>query len=129
VVTSTPLVGLATGGGFEAHALVLGDGKVPVVEFLKHRRTRADLPEFYANLNKFLRFGFVDRGNAFKALRNFGNVWQVSATSNRMLGFRRGNVLILTNGFEKKRSDTEQKHVDVCEERKAAFLRDQGMAP
>ena len=128
MVTSSPLVGLATGGGFEAHALVLGDGKCPVVEFLEHRRITADRAEFYANLKKFLRFGFIDRGNAFKSLRNHGNVWQVSATSHRMLGFRWGNVLVLTNGFEKKRNDTEAKHIECCEERKTAFLRDQGQA-
>ena len=128
MVTSAPLVGLVTGGGFEAHAVVLDDGKSPVVEVLEHRRTRTDLPEFYANLKKFLRFGFIDRGNAFKALRNCGNVWQVTATSHRILGFRWGNVLVLTNGFEKKRNDTEQKHIECCEERKTAFLRDQGQA-
>lgn len=128
MVTSRPLDRLTTGGGFEVHAVVMGDGKAPVIELLEHRRTRADLPEFYANFNKFLRFGFVDRGNAFKALRNVRNVWQVSATSHRILGFRWGNVLVLTNGFEKKRNDTEQKHIDVCEERKAAFLRDLGVA-
>ena len=129
MVTSLPLVGLATGGEFEAHTIVLGVNDAPVVVFLEHRRIRTDLPEFYANLNKFLRFGFIDRGNAFKALRNYGNLWQVSATSHRMLGFRWGNVLVLTNGFEKKRQDTEQKHIDCCEERKAAFQRDQGGAP
>ncbi len=126
MVTSSPLVGLATGGGFEAHAVVLGGGKSPVVGFLEQRRTRTDLAEFYANLNQFLRAGFVRRGNAFKALQHHPNVWQVAATSNRMLGFRWGDVLVLTNGFEKKRNDTEQKHIACCEERKTAFLRDQG---
>lgn len=128
MVTSSPLVGLETGGEFEAHALVLGDGKNPVVEFLEFRRTRNDIGEFYANLNQFLRVGFVRRGNAFKALQHHSNVWQVAATSHRMLGFRWRNVLVLTNGFEKKRSDTEQKHIDCCEERKSAFLRDRGQA-
>lgn len=129
MVTSVPLVGLETGGGFDAHTVVLEDGKNPVVEFLEHRRTRTDVPEFYANLKKFLRFGFIDRGNAFKSLRNYGNVWQVTATSHRMLGFRWGEVLVLTNGFEKKRQDTEQKHIDCCEERRAAFHHDQGVKP
>lgn len=109
--------------------MVLGDGKSPVVEFLEHRKTRTDLAEFYANFNKFLRFGFVDRGNSFKSLRNVGNVWQVTATSNRLLGFRHGSILILTNGFEKKRNDTEQKHSDCCEERKAAYHQDQEGTP
>jgi hypothetical protein len=75
VVTSCPLDGLATGGEFEVHAVVLADGKTPVTEFLEHRSTRADLPELYANLHKFLRFGFVDRGNAFKSLRNCGGTF------------------------------------------------------
>ncbi len=107
---------------------MLGDGNSPVVRFLEERRTRPDVAEFYANLRKFLLFGFVDRGNAFKALRNHGNVWQVAATSNRLLGFRWRNVLVLTNGFMKKRNDTEQKHIDCCEERRSAFLRDRGQA-
>ena len=128
MVTSIPLASLATGGGFEAHTVVLGDGKCPVVEFLEHRRTRSDLAEFYANLNQFLRAGFVRRGSAFKALQHHSNVWQVAATSNRLLGFRWGNVLVLTNGFEKKRNDTEKKHIDCCEERKTAFLLDRGHA-
>lgn len=128
-VTSQPLVGAPMGGGFEVRTIVLQDGGTPVEDFLAHRRLRSDRAEFYANLNHFVRAGFVGRGNAFKALHHHPNVWQVAATSHRLLGFRSGNALVLTNGFEKKRQDTEPKHIDLCEARRAEFLRDQGEAP
>jgi hypothetical protein len=127
-VTSQPLVGVATGGGCEVRTIVLHDGGTPVEDFLTHRRLRSDRAELYANLNHFVRAGFVGRGNAFKALHHHPNVWQVAATSHRLLGFRWGDALVLTNGFEKKRQDTEPKHIDLCEERRAAFFRDEGQA-
>ncbi len=129
MVTSRPLAKVATGGGLEVRAIVMDDGSCPVEEFLEQKRLRSDRAEFYANMNKFLRAGFAGRGSAFKSLHHHPNVWQLAAESHRILGFRWGNVLVLTNGFEKKRNDTEQKHIDCCEERRAAFHHDQGVKP
>jgi hypothetical protein len=36
---------------------------------------------------------------------------------------------VLTNGFEKKRADTELKHVECCTERRTQFLNDRGQTP
>ena len=63
----------------------------------------------------------------FKKLVNTDGVWEVKVPFGgnifRLLGFlERGNVVILTNGFQKKTQKTPKKEINLAENRKKEYL-------
>ncbi|MHB8418850.1 MAG: type II toxin-antitoxin system RelE/ParE family toxin [Myxococcales bacterium] len=108
------------------HGVVLDNGSEPVHEFLE-KLTDSHLAEFYAKFTKLRDSVLKQRpvwhqmGQWFKPLKNVSNVWEVAAASYRILGFREGDVLIFTNGFEKKRGDTPRAEIKRSTQLQAAF--------
>jgi hypothetical protein len=60
-------------------------------------------------------------GEWFKSLEHVSNVWQVSAPSHRILGFRSGNTLVLTNGFYKAGGKTPNTQIKLAVNLQARF--------
>ena len=63
----------------------------------------------------------------FKKLVNTDGIWEVRVPSGgnifRLLGFlERGNVVILTHGFQKKTQKTPKKEIKLAENRKKDYL-------
>lgn len=63
----------------------------------------------------------------FKKLVNTDGIWEVRVPFGgnvfRLLGFlERGNVVILTHGFQKKTQETPKKEIKLAENRKKEFL-------
>ncbi len=63
----------------------------------------------------------------FKKLVNTDGIWEVRVPFGgnifRLLGFlERGNVVILTHGFQKKTQETPRKEIKLAENRKKEYL-------
>ncbi|MDE0145605.1 MAG: type II toxin-antitoxin system RelE/ParE family toxin [Nitrospira sp.] len=63
----------------------------------------------------------------FKKLVNTDGIWEVrvpfGGNTFRLLGFlERGNVVILTHGFQKKTQETPKKEIKIAENRKKGYL-------
>ena len=63
----------------------------------------------------------------FKKLINTDDLWEIRATHGgnafRMIGFFDGdNLIILTNGFQKKSQKTPKKEIVLAQKRRAAYL-------
>ena len=63
----------------------------------------------------------------FKKLVNTDGIWEIRVPSGgnifRLLGFlERGNVVILTHGFQKKTQKTPKKEIKLAENRKKDYL-------
>ncbi len=63
----------------------------------------------------------------FKKLVNMDGIWEVRVPFGgnifRLLGFlERGNVVILTHGFQKKTQETPRKEIKLAENRKKEYL-------
>lgn len=120
MVTSRALEAANSDGLYRhIHGIVL-DGVTPVHDFLE-ALGEPDLSDFLSRFDKLDESGELrakpwrQRGQWFKSLRHVSNVWQVSATSHRVLGFRSGDILILTNGFYKTGGETPPKQIKACE--------------
>jgi hypothetical protein len=99
VVSSRPIDG-TTPAGKAVHGLV-NDAAEPVHDFLTEL-DHPDLQDFYAAFEKLAEAPeWVQLGEWFKPMRHASNVWQVSSSNYRILGFRYGSTLVLTNCFRK----------------------------
>ena len=107
------------------HGIVV-DGVEPVHDFLADLK-EPDISDFLSRFDKLEESGVLrervwkQMGQWFKPLHHVNNVWQVSATSHRVLGFRSGEVLILTNGFYKTGGETPTKQIKKSEKLQAQF--------
>jgi hypothetical protein len=126
VVTSRALEALESDGAYRhIHGIVV-DGVEPVHDFLGGLRD-PDLSDFMSRFDKLDESGLLQAkpwrqmGNWFKPLHHVGNVWQVSATSHRLLGFRSGDTLVLTNGFYKTGGETPPKQIKKAENLRKQF--------
>jgi len=125
LITSRALEAIDGHGAYRhIHGIVIGDTE-PVHDFLADLR-EPDLSDFFARFDK-LEEGMLREqvwrqvGSWFKPLRHVNNVWQVASTSHRLLGFRSGEVLILTNGFYKTGGETPPKQIKKSEKVQAQF--------
>jgi phage-related protein len=64
----------------------------------------------------------------FKKLRGTDDLWEVRAQSSRrslrFLGFFfKGNLIVLTNGFDKKSQKTPKSEIDLGERRRADYFK------
>ncbi len=110
---SRPVPGVAA-GQIAMHFLEEDDGRCPVEEFLDLLKG-PDGQQFVACFRKIAELpAWRQMGNWFKPLHHYPNVWEVVTESHRVLGFRDGAILILTNGFKKKRMDTPPAEIDRC---------------
>lgn len=106
------------------HGIVV-DGTEPVHDFIADLK-EPDLSDFLSRFDK-LEDGMLREhvwrqvGSWFKPLRHVNNVWQVASTSHRLIGFRSGEVLILTNGFYKTGGETPTKQIKKSEKLQAQF--------
>lgn len=97
------------------------DGRALVQEFLDDLRD-PDFSEFHANFGWLEDNGVLSAvpwrrmGNWFKPLRNVSDLWQLSATSHRLLGVRDRSRLILVHGFYKTGGETPRKDVEKAQE-------------
>lgn len=119
MVTSRALEALnETGHYSRIHGIVV-DGGEPVHEFLA-KLGEPDLGQFFASFDMLDDTGHLQSnpwkqmGRWFKPLRHVQNVWQVASNSHRLLGFRAGETLILTNGFYKTGGETPPKQIEKC---------------
>jgi hypothetical protein len=117
VTTSRALEALNSDGAYQhIHGIVV-DGIEPVGAFLANLK-EPDLGQFLAAFDKLDESGHLQTnpwkqmGNWFKPLHHANNVWQISSNTHRLLGFRHGHVLILTNGFYKTGGETPPKHIE-----------------
>lgn len=125
MVSSRPLA--AVEGGFleRIHGIVVDDAE-PVHSFLNGLQ-EPDLSEFYADFEMLEDSGILAlpvwrrMGNWFKPLKHVSNVWQLMSTSHRLLGFRHGGLLILTNGFYKAGGSTPLSEIEICAKLQAKF--------
>jgi len=107
------------------HGIVI-DGTEPLHDFLADLE-EPDLGDFFSRFDKLEESGVLrervwrQMGQWFKPLHHVNNVWQVSATSHRVLGFRSGEVLTLTNGFYKTGGETPRKQIKKSEQLQAQF--------
>jgi hypothetical protein len=89
-----------------------------------------DLTTFLARFDKLQESGVLNRvpwkqmGQWFKSLHHVNNTWQIAAPSHRILGFRAGNTLVLTNGFYKTGGETPNAQIRVAEKLQARFKAD-----
>lgn len=126
MVTSRALEALNSHGAYRHIHGVVVDGLEPVHDFLASLG-EPGISDFLARFDKLDESGLLEMnpwrqmGQWFKPLQNVNNVWQVAATSHRVLGFRRGNILILTNGFYKTGGETPSKHIKKSEALRKRF--------
>lgn len=112
--------------GKEVHVVLLDGGRAPVEDFLMEL-VHPDLQDFYACFDKLSESPRWERmGNWFKPLRHASNVWQVSSSNFRILGFRDGKALVLTNGFRKKGKEAAREQVAACEDLQRRFKQSRG---
>lgn len=126
MVTSRALEALNSDGTYRnIHGIVV-DGVAPVHDLLESLGDR-DLTDFISRFDKLDESGLLQAkpwrqmGNWFKPLQHVSNVWQISSNTHRLLGFRLGNVLILTNGFYKTGGETPQKQIKKSEALRKQF--------
>lgn len=126
MVSSRPLESLSVGGFYANVHGVAVDGREPVHDFLAELG-EPDLSAFFARFDKLQEGDFLKRlpwprmGEWFKSLQHTNNIWQVAAPSHRILGFRNGNTLVLTNGFKKKGGETPKREIKLAEDLMARF--------
>ena len=100
------------------------DHREPVHDFLGELGT-PDLQDFVARFQKLSTNAlWVRMGEWFKPMEYASNVWQVSSSNFRILGFRFRNVLILTNSFRKNKSEAQKKEIAECERLQRLFKQD-----
>lgn len=100
MVSSRAIDALNSDGAYQhIHGIVV-DGVEPVHAFLANLK-EPDLGQFLAAFDKLDESGHL-RTNPWK---------QISSSTHRLLGFRQGHVLILTNGFYKTGGETPPKHI------------------
>lgn len=126
MVLSRALEALNSRGFYQrVHGIVV-DGDEPAHDFLAGLG-EPDLGQFLAAFDKLDDSGHLQTnpwkqlGNWFKPLRHVNNVWQVSANTHRLIGFRHGELLILTNGFYKAGGETPPKQIAKCESLRRRF--------
>lgn len=126
MITSRALEAANEHGAYQhIHGIVIDDS-APVHDFIDGLGD-PDLTDFLSRFDKLEESGLLrervwkQMGQWFKPLHHVNNVWQVSATSHRVLGFRSGEVLILTNGFYKTGGETPRKQIKKSEQLQAQF--------
>ncbi len=126
MVSSRPLEAQNEAGSYpNIHGIVV-DGDEPVHNFLADLG-EPDLGAFLARFDKLSEDGVLTRnpwkqmGQCFKSLRHVSNIWQVAAPSHRLLGFRSGNTLVLTNGFYKTGGETPKSRIKLAKELQSQF--------
>lgn len=100
------------------------DGKCPVAEFIEAQPNKVSLKIMWV-LKAIQELERIPK-TYFKKLTDtdFYEV-RIEANGNiyRLLGFfHNGNIVILTNGFQKKTQKTPKNEIDICRERKNDFL-------
>jgi hypothetical protein len=120
---SRPLAGL-TALTWAIHELVLDNGRVPVTEFLDGLE-EDDQDGFVARFEQMLSAPAFTPTNTFKT---YEGIWQVFTYDYRILGFRDGDVLVLTNGFKKTGRKTPPEEVTRCQELKNQYTEQQKIA-
>src|SRR3990172_4051746 len=120
MVSSRPLEAQNAAGSYaNIHGIVV-DGEEPVHKFLSDLG-EPDLGAFLARFDKLSEPGVLTRipwqqmGQWFKKLKHVNSIWQVSAPTHRLLGFRWGNTLVLTNGFYKTGGETPKRQIKLAE--------------
>lgn len=122
-MSSRKIDGTASAGK-AVHGLVL-DGKEPVHDFLADLGS-PDLQDFYARFEKLAATrDWVQMGQWFKPMRHAPNVWQVASSNYRILGFRAGSVLILTNCFRKGTKEAQKDEIRKCDRLRGLYVADQ----
>lgn len=101
------------------------DGKCPVAEFIDSQPTKVALKITWVlkaiqELEKIPKTYFkkITDTDFYEVRIEFaGNIY-------RLLGFfHNGNIVILTNGFQKKTQKTPKSELEICKERMADFLK------
>ncbi len=128
MVSSRALEALNEEGIYRSIHGIIVDGTEPVHAFLAGL-PEPDFSEFLARFDKLQESGLLSArpwrqmGNWWKGLRHVSGIWQVSATSHRLLGFRSGDSLILTSGFYKAGGETPRREVQKAEGLRERFER------
>src|SRR5260370_23303606 len=104
----------ASGAKWEIHFCVRENGECPVRTFLESLEAD-EQHAFHARFDRMVEGPSFAPSNTFKALRHVSNVFEVLTHKYRVLGFRDGRRLILTNGFTKTRNETLPKEIQKCE--------------
>jgi hypothetical protein len=83
-------------------------GHYPANEFLEWLKTkdRNSFDKFQRVFEKFVEHGPEGVSGIYKALQTQGGIIQITVWKYRILGFRDGNEVFLTNGFKKDQDDT-----------------------
>jgi len=101
-------------------------GHSPIDDFLDSLSTKEVKKVFWV-LRIVAEFPHVPT-EYFKKLQNTDGIWEVRASQSnnefRLLGFfDEGNLVILTNGFAKKKQKTPPEQIALAEQRKKDYLR------
>ena len=105
---------------WEIHYLVLENERSPVEEFLDALE-EGEQAAFFARFTLMLSSAPFTQLGTFKTYKG---IWQVFTYNYRILGFRSGDVLILTNGFKKTGKQTPPEEVERCQELKRQYFQE-----
>jgi phage-related protein len=102
------------------------NGKIPVQLFLDSLNEREFKKVFWV-LRLITEFAIIP-ANYFKKLPNTDDIWEVIIDSGsdtyRILGFLyKNNIILLTNGFQKKTQKTPKNEIELAEKLKKDYLR------
>ncbi|RKG67883.1 hypothetical protein D7V80_14470 [Corallococcus sp. CA054B] len=103
---------------WEIHFLVLENDRRPVEEFLEQLE-ETEQAAFVARFTQMLSGPPFTQLSTFKT---YSSIWQVATHDYRILGFRSGNTLVLTNGFKKTGKKTPPECVEKCQEYKTQYF-------
>lgn len=82
-----------------------------------------DAAAIEAKLHTLLSADPFPRVNSLKHLQAVGDVWEVVIGDYRLLGFRQGMTLVLTNGFRKRWRETPPACIKECQAARDRYLK------
>ena len=104
------------------------DGKCPVAKFIDAQPTKVSIK--IAWVLKLIQETEIVPKTYFKKLTDtefYECRIEISGNIYRILGFfDDGNLVILTNGFQKKQQKTPLSEIEICKERKSDYLKRKG---
>jgi Phage derived protein Gp49-like (DUF891) len=96
-------------------------GRYPAHDFLEKLKTkdRDSWDKFQRTFEKFQEYGPDGVVGIYKALQGQGGIVQFTIWKQRILGFRVGDEVFLTNGFKKDQEETSPQEIQRAKEVRA----------
>ena len=92
------------------------NGRYPALDFLKGLDIK-DSKKLIARIEKFAKTGKLDNKEHFKKLKGESDVIEFKTWGKRIIGYfpnDRTGIVVLTNGFDKKKDKTNPNEVTRC---------------